>query len=375
MNKIWYYINQLKAEIAYLPMTLGYLFSSKKKAIYIGCTGQGNLGDEVILCAINAMLSSNFFLYQISYQKPSSGKYLRKFIVKNPDYILLGGGTIIRKKATESYLKILIDSKKCWPNAKIATLGPGVAEPYFADYIGFPMDVRGWKSLLEQAIFVSVRGIRSKQILESWEIGKKVNIFHDPAIWFTRKHFITKSKQKKIGLNFADIGDRIFGRDKEVIKKFALNFVFELQKQGWQIYLYPTTSSDLQYMLQAIGLGESSNIHIYSNYRNHKESLDFLESMDVFLGQRLHSIIFAATVGTPFYALEYEPKTSDFLETLNLLDHSCQIDQIKVDLVLERIKNIYRNLDKEQEILRQKITEAKEDQLRCLDLFLKETRL
>jgi polysaccharide pyruvyl transferase WcaK-like protein len=374
LKKLQYYINQLRAEFAYLPKNLGYLFSSKKKAIYIGCTGHENLGDEGILKAIRLMLQADFFLYDIFYPKPSSGRYLRKLLVKNPDYIILGGGTIIRKKASESYLKILLNVKKKYPKAKIAILGPGVADPDFANYIGFPVDIPNWKSFLKQSSFVAVRGTHSKKTLESWKLDNPVHIFHDPAVYFTRNSFNKKSKNKKIGLNFANIGDRIFGKNNDLISEFALTFVRKLQEEGWEIYLYPTTPSDLFYMLEGIGLKNNKGMHIYSNYLKLDESLDFLESLDVFLGQRLHSIIFAATVGTPFFALEYEPKTSDFLDTINLLNYSCRVDQLDVDFVWEKIRNIYNNLETEQDLLKKKITEAKEDQLRCLNLFLKDIR-
>lgn len=366
-----YYISQLKSEIAYFPKSLGYLVAKKKKAIYIGCTGHGNLGDEAILKAINLMLHKHFYLYDLSYNKPSSGKYLRRLIVKNPDYIILGGGTIIRKGKDESYLKLLNESINVWPNAKTATIGPGVAEPKFADFIGFPLDVEGWKKFLTQSSFISVRGVRSKRLLDSWHLHKEVNIIHDPAIWFTREKFNKKRKQKRIGLNFADIGNRIYGRNQDLIKDFALGLVKMLQKDGWTIFLYPTTKSDMDYMCNNIGLKNIKGINTYSNYTDIERSLDFLESMDIFVGQRLHSIIFAATVSTPFFALEYEPKTSDFLDTIKMSDNSEKVDRLDVNVVMNKIQAIYSNIDSEQSKLNNSMIEAKKEQLICLDLFLK----
>lgn len=370
MNRLEYYIAQLKLELIYFPKSLGYFFSKKKKAIYIGCTGHDNLGDEAILKAIRVMLKADFFLYEISYIKPTSGKYLRELIIKKPDYIILGGGTIIRKKASESYLKILNDSIKLWPQAKIATIGPGVAEPNFAEFIGFPIDVEGWKKLLNYSSFISVRGVRSKRLLDSWHLNKDVNIFHDPAVWFARENFNEKRKQKRIGLNFADIGDRIYGKNQDLIKQFAVEFVKTLQTEEWTVFLYPTTKSDMEYMLNYIGLKNSIGINTYSNYTDIESSLDFLESMDIFVGQRLHSIIFAATVSTPFFALEYEPKTRDFLETIKMGDSSEQVDRLDVNVIMNKIEVTYSNLDLEQSKLNDRMKKAKMEQHECLDRFL-----
>jgi len=365
-----YYISQLKSEIIYFPKSLIYFFAKKKKAIYIGCTGHGNLGDEAILKAINLMLSRHFYLYDLSYNKPSSGKYLRRLFVKNPGYIILGGGTIIRKGADESYLKLLNESIKVWPNAKTATIGPGVAEPDFADFIGFPIDVEGWKKFLNQSNFISVRGVRSKRLLDSWHLNKEVNIIHDPAIWFTREKFNKKRMQKRIGVNFADIGNRIYGKNQDLIKDFASGFVKMLQKDGWTVFLYPTAKSDMEYMLNKIGLKNILGVNTYSNYTDIESSLDFLESMDIFVGQRLHSIIFAATVSTPFFALEYEPKTKDFLETINVSDNSEQVDRLNIRVIMNKIEAIYSNLDIEQSKLNDRMKKAKKEQRECLDLFL-----
>tara|TARA_R110000851_G_scaffold7469_1_gene28952 strand:- start:47640 stop:48758 length:1119 start_codon:yes stop_codon:yes gene_type:complete len=365
-----YYISQFKAEVNYLPKNLAYFFSKKKKAIYIGCTGQGNLGDEAIFEAIHLMLKSNFNVYEISYAKPSAGKYLRRFLIKNPDYIILGGGTIIKKGSNESYLKILNDSVLRWPNANTAILGPGVSEPNFADFIGFPIDIEGWKAFLNIASFIAVRGVRSQERLKSWQIEKDVYIFHDPAVWFTKKDFKKKKKEKRIALNFADIGNRIFGKNQDLIKEFAIGIVNILQKNGWTIFLYPTTKTDMDYMLNSIGLKNFLEINIYRNYTNIEQSLSFLESMDVFVGQRLHSVIFSATVSTPFFALEYEPKTSDFLETIDMLDYKEQIDKLDIKTIFNKIKEIYLNIDYEQFNLNRKIVKAKEQQYKCLNKFL-----
>tara|TARA_R100000306_G_C4380697_1_gene144156 strand:+ start:3632 stop:4753 length:1122 start_codon:yes stop_codon:yes gene_type:complete len=365
-----YYISQLKAEVNYFPTNLSYFFSRKKRAIYIGCTGQGNLGDEAILKAISLMLNKDFFLYKISYTKPSSGKYLRKLFVKNPDYIILGGGTIIRKKANESYLKIVNTSIKSWPNAKLVTLGPGVSEPSFAEYIGFPLDVEGWKTLLNKNSFISVRGVCSKRLLDRWQLNKKVNILHDPAIWFTREKFNLKTKQKRIGLNFADIGNRIYGKNQDLIKSFALNLVSKLQNYGWTIFLYPTTKSDMDFMLNNIGLKNIQGLRKYNNYKNINHSLEFLQSLDVFVGQRLHSVIFSATVSTPFFALEYEPKTKDFIETIDMLGYSEQVDRLVVETIVSKIEKMYSNIDAEQSKLNSKMLMAKCEQKICLNKFL-----
>ncbi len=264
MNRLNYWKKEVIAELKFFPQNLNYLFTNKKKAIYVGCTAMGNIGDEAILFGIRKLLSKKIHFYPISYKKPSSGRFFRKSLIfKSPNYIVLGGGTIIRKGENESYLRLMKQMQKQWPNAEVLVLGPGVANPEFANEIGFPTDIKAWTSFLNLSKFVSVRGPYSKLELESWGVRNPVHIFHDPVISFTSEKFVFKKKEKKIGLNFANIGDRIYGGNKETIKSFALAIVEKLLEDNWQIYLYPTTKSDLNYMLYDIGLSKFKSIKSY----------------------------------------------------------------------------------------------------------------
>lgn len=370
MNKINYYFKTCISEFKMFPIWIKYLFTDKKRALYVGCTRMGNLGDEAIFTALKELVLDKIFLYEIPYNSPNSGKYLRKIAFKQPDYIILGGGTIIRKGANESYLRILNKLTLEWPESKIVILGPGVANPVFANYIGFPTDIIGWSNLLNKASFVSVRGCDSKAELDTWKLSQTTRVFHDPAVFFSRGKVKPKIRAKKIGVNFANIANRIYGKNNEVIEIFASKFVGKLLSEGWEVYLYPTTKSDLNYMLHDIGLSAYENINCFENFENLDESLDFLESLDVFVGQRLHSVIFSSCVFTPFHALEYEPKTSDFLNTLKLNDYVSRVDELDVNVIFDKVSKLYSQLDREQQILFEKLTKAKVEQKKCVEMFL-----
>jgi polysaccharide pyruvyl transferase WcaK-like protein len=374
LKKLQYYINQLRAEFAYLPKNLGYLFSSKKRAIYIGCTGHENLGDEVVYDAVRKLLGAEIYLYPIFYIKPSSGKYLRRLIVKKPDLIILGGGTLIRKKISESYLRLFYKYHQKYPSAKLAVYGSGVGDTHLAAQIGFPTDVENWKGILNKCIFIGVRGKLSKKVLEEdWKVTTDINILNDPAIYFKKEKVKPKKKQKRIGINFCDMGGRLYGLDQKALETFAQNIIRELSAQGWNIFLYPTVASDLPYMKQILGPQLLAKVKVYNNYKNFQKSLSFLESMDVLIGQRLHSVIFAAISYTPFYAIEYEVKTSDFLNTLGLCNVSTRTDQLNVESVIEKVARLYSDLDNKQMELFNLIQIAHNEQnyssKKFLDLF------
>lgn len=359
-----YYFFHFKAEITYFPKTISYFFSKKKRAIYIGCIGQENLGDEAVYLAIQKLLQKKVYIYPISYTKPSSGRYLRNWVFKEPDLIILGGGTIIKKKKTESYLKLFSEYHNRFPKAKLAVYGAGVADPILAAEIGFPTDIPNWRMILNKCSFIGVRGKLSQSILQNdWKVTSDIYILHDPALFFKRKELVQKRKEKRIGINFCDIIGRIYGLDQTVIELFAVELVNKLIEEGWNIFLYPTTHSDMPYMQKILGPKLLSKVEVYKDFENIEKSLSFLESLDVFIGQRLHSIIFAAVSYTPFHAIEYESKTSDFLGSLGMKNASTRTDELDLNKVMLKVNLIYANLQSEQKELFELVQIANEEQI------------
>ena len=155
-----------------------------------------------------------------------------------------------------------------------------------------------------------------------------------------------------------------------MIENFAKEFVSLLMENEWIVYLFPTTRSDLVYMLEKIGLKEFPKIKTYQNYTEIDSSLEFLESLDIFVGQRLHSVIFSAAVSTPFFAIEYEPKTSDFLESIDMADYSERVDNLNPKVIFEIVNEMYQNIDNEQAKVFKNMSLAKKEQVECIHLFL-----
>ena len=61
-------------------------------------------------------------------------------------------------------------------------------------------------------------------------------------------------------INFANIGERIYGGNSKKLKTIYFDFVELLIINKWEVYLYPTTYYDLDYMLNDIGLSSLKGI-------------------------------------------------------------------------------------------------------------------
>lgn len=342
------------------PTFIKYNLSNKKGLIYIGCTKMHNLGDDALLMAIKTLFQDYFSFYIVPYKDPYQGFSLIKKILKPPYIVMLGGGTIIKKKSNQSYLKILNIYSNEFKMAKKIVFGSGVADTNLAEKVGFPTDKKSWVNFLNTCEIISVRGPFSKASLESWGVQKNINISIDPVIYFARKEFSPKKKNKTIGINIADIVGRIYGQNETALIKFA-NQVFEyLIANNWKIHFFSSVDTDIDYMLHTVFKDKDlSSIQIFKNHGDLTKMLDFLESMDIVIAQRLHSIIFSSLVYTPFIGLEYELKMTDYLDSIGIFNHHIRTDALQYQKTIELINNIYDNIDNEQKNIFAHISKAK----------------
>ncbi|RNC86885.1 MAG: polysaccharide pyruvyl transferase family protein [Winogradskyella sp.] len=372
MKKSVYYKRELLAELKMLVPNLAYTFTRKIKTIYIGCTDSNNLGDEAVFIALKRMLFKRCFLYKISYTKPSSGRYFRKLFFRKPDLILLGGGTLILKNKDEGFLKLASYYNKKYPKSKLAVLGTGVANSDLAKENGFPTDFIAWKSFLKDSVFTALRGENSIKILD-YNITPNLDthVFYDPGIYFSKKKVTKKKGEKTIGINFCNLENRLFGHNKLEVELFFKDLIKLLIDSNFRIHFYATALKDYYYMKEVLDSVDLSrkDMFFHEYEPNIEKSLKFFNKVDVFIGQRLHSVVFATATYTPFFAVEYESKTSDFLNSLGLYDKSIRTDSLDAKLVFDNIISIYNNLDIEQDLLFSKSQEAIRLQQECLDSF------
>jgi polysaccharide pyruvyl transferase WcaK-like protein len=67
-----------------------------------------------------------------------------------------------------------------------------------------------------------------------------------------------------------------------------------------------------------------------------EELLSIVGSLDLLVGVRLHALIFAAVMDTPFVGVSYDPKIDSFLETFGVR-HAGTLDTLATESLLEQI--------------------------------------
>ena len=118
----------------------------------------------------------------------------------------------------------------------------------------------------------------------------------------------------------------------------------ELQKSGWVITLFPAMASDAHVSQALAGSLANKDVRIVREYENPAGYVDALQSIDVFLGIRLHSVVAAFCAGTPAIMIGYQPKSLDFMRTIGAEDRFVRVDRLDAGELVARVDEIASKL-------------------------------
>jgi len=326
---------------AYLPNVIrnniAYVNPFRKKIGYIGWVGHGNIGDEAMFQAIQRLFSPSSLL---SY---SHIKKIIQWDVKNKaglfKGVCLGGGTIINT----GYIKEVRDALNS--NYKVFAFGSGVSDSSLSEQNTYDSkNFDEWIKLLHSCLFVGVRGPDSQAILA--KKGVKATIIGDPALSFCRDVVVPKSGNKIAGINVGyATGAMAFSANK--IRETILDVCRRMKDDGWRFIFYPMWEKDLKEIKPiADDLGDAGTI--FKSTNSIEGLLTSMESCDVVIGQKLHSVILAAAANTPGIMIEYRPKCLDFMRSIGCEDFSINEKNLNAQTLWEKLNILTDNLEVRQ---------------------------
>lgn len=310
-----------------------------KKIIFSGYYGSDNAGDEAILSALLKEISSNISGVKpvIISQDPS--KTIEKYnvkavdktgfkeIIKNlrdADLLISGGGSLLQdvtgKKTIPYYLGIMVLAR--FFKVPVFFCGQGVGP------IRSGLYKKALKLVLNRVNEISVRDQDSKALLEMLNIKKEIKLTADVAYMLKppgeekRNRLLYKEGIKpEMDLPLIGVSIRPF-KGSEYLEKLMQYFRLYKQDIGnFQLILLPFKyPDDYNISREFFELGKDAglNIRILQNDYLPEELLGIVSKMDVMVGVRLHSLIFAAIGNTLPLGISYDPKIEGFLKQLGL---------------------------------------------------------
>lgn len=337
-----------------------------KKILLAGYYGFGNLGDEAILeMAIKqileitdkkniTVLSGNKEVTSRKYNVNTIDRY-NVFSIANKlmksDALVFGGGSLLQditSKRSIYYYLFLIKLAKIMNN-KVIMLSQGIGP------IVNENSKKAVQSTLSYIDYITVRDKHSKEFLENLGMDKnKIFLSTDPVINLRAGENYTakNSGRKKVCFSLRN------WKNADVSKKISV-LTEKLIESNIECYFIPFYYNEDLELIDEVEKNIGDKAVYYKEKLTTGDAFDIIKGMDVLVGVRLHSLIFAAAANVPFAAVSYDHKVDHFANSVNM-KVACSIDNIDVDVLYNEIMKKINNEDEEKKKLSESVSSLRE---------------
>ena len=301
-----------------------------------GYYGFDNIGDESILrtlitslrekipdCRLT-VLSHNPASTREKYgveavERMSPGAILRA--VRQCDMLISGGGSLLQdvtsSKSIHYYLFIIRLAKLLRKKVFIYSQGIGPIDHAF--------NRRATARALKKADGIVVRDERSAKLLE--QIGlpqERIVITADPVIRMKRpdrtvgREILARAGIKKDGRLTVGWAIREKNRDSTFVREITECIRWLRENYDAESVLIPFHYEEDREVCSVIAERTNGAAKCLSEKYLSEDMLSIIGNMDVLVGVRLHSMIYAAIMGVPIIGVSYDPKCTAFLNSVGL---------------------------------------------------------
>lgn len=334
-----------------------------KKIVVSGYYGFNNAGDEAILLAVLnglrkkipdadiTVFSGNPQLTRERHDVKSVHRFNLFGILKTlfkSDLLLSGGGSLLQDvtsiKSLLYYLTILF-------------LGSVLSKKVmlYAQGIG-PIDRKWLRNLtafvLKRVDVLAVRDEESQKFLLSLGVkDEKIKLTADavftlPKIELKDGEVLLNRYGVKKNQEIVGVAIRSWNNDKFL--GALVDALDILADAGKQIFLIPLQYAADITIAKKLQKAMRHDAKILDGEHSAEELLSLTGNLNLLIGMRLHSLIFAAVMGVPFVALDYDPKVTGFVKMVQGVTVGT-VDAINSEKLVDACKKVcQKNLDLEK---------------------------
>jgi len=331
-----------------------------------GFYGHGNLGDEAILQGLLTELESIKLKIFTEQPRNVNREYGIKSIntriynfpllvreLKSTELFLLGGGGLLKdwgntSRPLKKWLSILNIAKNIHIKTGLCAIG--------VENIRYEKSKKAMKKTLNGVDIITVRDKHSKELLEDIGIYNEIEVVSDPALLLANtSHGKTYDGAGKMKVcisvrHWYDEKFSIKNQQKntyfiESMKKITNHLIEEYNAEVSFIPFRTINFDDDREIAQKIidGTKNKKNIKLINEVPKPNEFISIAQDCQIVLGMRLHSLILASSVGTPFIGFGYMPKICAFTDSINQKEYSFDLNQFEYDAVIESIGKTMAN--------------------------------
>lgn len=334
-----------------------------------GYYGRRNLGDDILLEQItnnmkqecdatnNVLLTSdpkalpeNISVAIHRFNIPAIRKYM-----KQTKLFLLGGGSILQD-ATSSrslfyYLFVSNLSKRY--GCKLMLYSNGIG----------PINKKRHRiksvELLEKADAITVRDERSLEYLRFIGVDSdNIQVTAD-EVFTVSSNYVTDNLLPE-GEKYLCINLRSISITESFLKCIAEVINAVSSKYGFVPVLLPMHYKQDIPALSKLKAKLNCKYVIIDRQLSHKETLAILKQCEFAIVERLHAVIFSCIFGTPFVAINYDPKVKSLCRDIDMQQSIIDIKEFDVESMLKTICNAIDNSENISEHLKAKAAEKLE---------------
>jgi len=330
------------------------LGDGKPLGAYIGWTGHGNLGDEVLYEAHKVLFPH---LSVVPYRPDFTAKYARKLRSRLPTYAagFLGGGTLINQ--SDMWLGRILNLQN--RGLPVACLGAGVTPQEFQHSFE-RTNLAHWVPTLRKLIFLGVRGPHSKALLEAE--GLEVSITGDPALALAPQKAPEFKVNGIIGINLGVSAKTLMFGDPGQFLDNMRRTIKSILNMGYQVRLLPVCNSDLPSNNEVLTMVDDPGCTIVNAFESFNAYNEQTKSCDFFIGQKLHATVLAVTQRVPSLMLAYQPKCHDFMASISQDHNSIQTNDISPELIIEKLRQLDIDKAEVRAVLDEQVSRYKTNQ-------------
>ena len=359
-----------------------------KSVFLFGYYGFENTGDEAILQVIvqqfrrvlpEVKLTALTYKAKDTIEKYGINAVSRNHFkdvidtIKSSDFVISGGGSLLQDVTSSRsliyYLAIIYLAKRL--GKKTMFYGNGFGP------ITKPSNRKLAKRIVDKVDIITVRDCKSKEELRLLGVKKDITITADVtfAMDLPPKEIVETiyrnegiDKTKKIaGISVRKwYGQYVY---KEVIARICEDLI----DKNYEVVFVPMQYPEDVHISKEIADLMSEKPKIIEGKYNPKETMGIIGELDLLIGMRLHSLIFAAIAAVPMIGLEYDPKILSFLDLVKQ-ESGGKVESLDIAYLSETIDKVIDAREKYKHSLieiRNELREKAELNIEILEQFIK----
>ena len=300
------------------------------------------------------------------------------------DYIVVCGGGFLGGKKFDSLMHVFQIYVNTKFNKKVIMMGTSI-EPMKNKFIK-----RKTEKALKKLDHIYAREIITFNYCKKFIKESQLTLIPDMAFMLkddkSENKYISKLKEKypKIyGLTVRKWNFPGYNNPVELQKKYIqvmADFIENKVKEDNSLFIfvpqvivkYGYDAETAKAIKQMISNEYQDNFKIIEDDLSPEQIKNLIWNMDFFIGTRMHSNIFATSMGIPTIAVAYEKKTNGIMHTVNLDDYVIEMSSITKEQLDEKTEQQMLNDEKIRNDLKERIVEIRKEIFEKISLILKE---